>query len=192
VTEYVPYGTYLTSCDGYNHYSNGSGGYYSESDGTGGCSGNTGNTSSGDLYVYISEIGASVVGGSYSAYEYYNNDCTTSWSQSDSWYSYGTLLASDGTNDYKSNGSGGYYVESTGGNPSCTEGGYVGTVSGDLFVNINGNEYTAGTYTADQYTHADCSTYTSNQQNSWYPYGTVIYNDGTTTYYSDGNGSYYT
>lgn len=191
-TEYVPYGTYLTSCDGYNHYSNGSGGYYSESDGTGGCSGNTGNTSSGDLYIYISELGTNVVGGSYSAYEYYNYDCTTSWSQSDSWWSYGTLLASDGTNDYKANGSGGYYIEGTGGNPSCTEGGYVGTTNGDLYVNINGNDYTAGSYTAEVYTYADCSTYTMNTQNSWWSYGTQIYFDGTTTYYSDGNGSYYT
>ena len=191
-TEYVPYGTHLTSCDGYHHYSNGAGGYYSESDGTNGCSGDTGNTSSGELYIYIGEIGASVVAGSYYATEYYNYDCSTSWSQTDSWYPYGDLLASDGNNYYRSNGAGGYYVEGIGEPPpSCTEGGYVGPVSGDLFVNINGNEYTAGTYTADQYTHADCSPYTENQVNTWYPNGTVIYNDGTTTYYSDGNGSYY-
>jgi hypothetical protein len=113
-TEYVPYGTYLTNCDGYNHYSNGSGGYYSESDGSGGggCSGDTGNTSSGDLYVYISEIDQSVIGGSYYATEYYNYDCTTSWSSSDSWYSYGTELYNDGTgNYYYADGSGGYYYQ---------------------------------------------------------------------------------
>ena len=194
-SEYVPYGTYLTSCDDYNYYSNGDGTYYSEyTGGGGGCSGNTGNTSSGDLTIYISEIGNSVTAGSYEAYEYYNYDCTTSWSGTDSWWSYGTLLASDGDYNYLANGDGSYYVESIGDPdpPSCTQDGYIGQVSGDLYVNINGNDYTAGSYTADQYSNSDCSTYTTNQQNSWYANGTVIYFDGTTTYYSDGNGSYYT
>jgi hypothetical protein len=109
-TEYVPYGTYLTNCDGYNHYSNGSGGYYSESDGSAGCSGPTGNTGGGDLYIYISEAGGDYLGGSYSSTEYYNSDCSTYWDQSNSWFSYGTELYNDGTgNYYYSNGSGGYY-----------------------------------------------------------------------------------
>ncbi len=194
-SEYVPYGTFLTSCDDYNYYSNGAGSYYSEyTGGGGGCSGSTGNTSSGDLTIYISELGTSVTAGSYYAEEYYNYDCTTSWSGSDSWWSYGTLLASDGYYNYLANGYGGYYLEAIGdpNPPSCTQDGYIGQVSGDLYVNINGNDYTAGSYTADQYSNADCSTYTLNNMNSWYASGTAIYNDGTTTYYSDGNGSYYT
>jgi hypothetical protein len=195
-SEYVPYGTYLTGCYDYNYYSNGSGSYYSEYTGTGGCTqgSSTGNYSSGDLTIYISELGTSVTAGSYYAAEYYNYDCTTYWSGSDTWYGYGTLLASDGSYNYLANGYGGYFLESTGGNPnppSCTQDGYIGQVSGSLYVNINGNEYTAGSYTADQYSNADCSTYTTNTMNSWWSYGTVIYNDGTTTYYSNGDGTYY-
>jgi hypothetical protein len=194
-SEYVPSGTYLTNCDDYNYYSDGAGSYYSEyTGGGGGCSGNTGNTSSGDLTIYITELDTNVTAGSYYATEYYNTDCTTSWSGTDSWYSSGTLLASDGDYNYYADGNGSYYVESIGDPdpPSCTQDGYIGQVSGDLFVNINGQEYTAGSYTADQYSNADCSTYTTNAMNSWWSYGTTIYNDGTTTYYSDGNGSYYT
>jgi hypothetical protein len=197
ISEYVPYGTYITNCDDYNHYSDGNGSYYSEyTGGTGGCSGSTGNTSSGDLTIYISELGVDVMAGSYYAEEYYNYDCTTYWSGSDSWYSYGTLLASDGNYNYYADGNGSYYSEGIGDPdpdpPTCTQDGYIGQVGGDLYVIINGNDYTAGSYTADQYSNADCSTYTTNAMNSWWSYGTTIYNDGTTTYYSDGNGSYYT
>ena len=113
MTEYVPYGTYLTNCDGYNHYSNGSGGYYSESDGSGGggCSGPTGNTSSGALYAYISELGYDVQVGNYSSAEYFNYDCTTYWSDVNDYYSYGTYLTNGNGYNYYSNGSGGYYSE---------------------------------------------------------------------------------
>ena len=192
-SEYTPYGTYLTNCGDYNHYSDGAGSYYSEYTG-GGCSGDTGNTSSGDLTIYISELDTNVTAGSYYATEYYNYDCTTSWSGTDSWYSYGTLLASDGNYNYYADGNGSYYSEGIGDPdpPTCTQDGYIGQVYGDLYVNINGNDYTAGSYTADQYSNSDCSTYTTNSMNSWWSYGTTIYDDGATTYYSDGNGSYYT
>ena len=110
-TNYVPYGTYLTNCNDYSYYSNGSGSYYSEyTGGTGGCSGTTGNTDSGTLTVYISEVSQTVTAGSYDSTEYYNYDCTTYWSSTDNWYSNGTELYNDGTgNYYYSNGSGGYY-----------------------------------------------------------------------------------
>jgi hypothetical protein len=106
--EFTPYGDYLTNCDGYNHYSDGAGGYYSESDGSSGCDGPTGNTESGDLYISISEISQDVIAGSYYAEEYYNEDCSTYWSSSDSWYSYGTELYNDGT-IYYADGVGGYF-----------------------------------------------------------------------------------
>ena len=110
LSEYAPYGTYITSYDGLTYYSNGTGGYYTEG-GSSGCSGPTGNTSGGALYAYISELGYDVQVGDYSSAEYYNSDCSTYWTGGNNYYSYGTYLTNGNGYNFYSNGSGGYYSE---------------------------------------------------------------------------------
>lgn len=123
---YSSYGTYLTNCDGYNHYSDGNGGYYSESDGSGGGSGSsypsygttTGNGGSGDNYIEIN--GSSYMNGTYSYTEYHDGNGGYYNSYSYNYQSYGYNFTSSSYYDegmmstvyvnYNSDGSGGYYT----------------------------------------------------------------------------------
>ena len=119
-TEYVPYGTYLTNCDGYNHYSNGSGGYYSVLNNNPSCdpAGTLLGTTSGDLYVYIPEAGGSYIAGTYTADVIADGNCSSSnQNQSDTWYAYGTQIHTDGNYNYYSDGAGSYYAEAIDPNP---------------------------------------------------------------------------
>jgi hypothetical protein len=65
------------------------------------------------------------------------------------------------------------------------------TSAGTLYININGNDYTAGSCSYTEYYDGVCGTY-NDQSNYWYSYGTYLTGpvDGY-TYYCDGNGGYY-
>lgn len=148
-------------------------------------------STSGSYYVSIG--GQDYQVGSYDGSVYSDGTCQGSYFDGTSSYtSYGTYITNYDQYNYYSDGNGGYYTEYTGGSSCDASGTYIGSTSGDLYVNINGSDYYAGSYSADVYADGSCGSYTSNQQNNWYSYGTEIYNDGTTYYYSDGNGSYYT
>jgi hypothetical protein len=213
-SEYAPYGTYITNCDGYNYYSNGTGGYYSESTG-GTCDpmGTNLGTTSGDLYVYISEAGGSYVAGTYTADVIADGNCgSNNENQSNNWYAYGTQIHTDGNYNYYSDGAGSYYAEAidpnpcedpnlhsgedgwsydgchwsyTDPNPGCS--GNTGmTGSNDIIVYIYemANSYSVGTEYTYEYYNSDCTTSWGTSSTEYLPYGTYI--AGT-----DGNGNNY-
>jgi hypothetical protein len=90
--------------------------------------------------------------------------------------------------DAVADGSGSYTINtssSTGVYPS----GYV-FYSHSNYTNINGTDYENGT--GVEYAFDGTNGYNSNSVGSYYSYGTFIFNDGTTDYYWDGSGGYYT
>jgi len=213
-TEYVPYGTYLTNCDGYNYYSNGSGGYYSE--GTGGCDpdGTHLGTTSGDLYVYIDDDveAINVIAGSYTADVYADGNCSSYDSnQSNSWYAYGVQIHSNASFNYFSDGAGSYYAEAIDPNPCEDPNLHIGesgwsydgcywsysdpnncsgntgmTSSNNVIIYIYelSNSYSVGTEYTYEYYNSDCSTSWGTSGTEYLPYGTYIAGP-------DGNGNNY-
>lgn len=121
---YSSHGTYITNCNGYNHYSDGSGGYYSEYSGSGEGSSypssgtTTGNSGSGDNYIEIN--GSTYNNGTYSYTEYHdgNGGYYNSYSYSYQYYGYTFTTSSyydegsmmEYTTYYNSDGNGGYYT----------------------------------------------------------------------------------
>lgn len=110
--------------------------------------------------------------------------------------SYGDLIYDNSSSCLvKHDGMGGYFVEDnsgSGGNPSY--GSYLGNFSGDLFVNVSGNDYLAGSYTEDRYADGNGGVaYTQNRSDMWYGYGTNLGYDSNSgqSIYADGGGSYY-
>ncbi len=101
---YYDYGTYITTYDGYNYYSDGTGGVYTEQVpsypeyGT-----TTGNTSNGTNYIDIN--GTQYENGSYSGTEYNDGNGGYYWDYSYSYQYYGYEF----TSGYYSDGNGGYY-----------------------------------------------------------------------------------
>ncbi len=99
---YYDYGTYITTYDGYNYYSDGTGGVYTVQIPSAGTT--TGNTSSGDNYINID--GTDYNNGSYSGTEYHDGNGGTYWSYDYSYQPYGFEF----TSGYYSDGNGGYYT----------------------------------------------------------------------------------
>lgn len=128
-TSYVPYGTLLANCDGYNHFSDENGGYYSEPDGSseggggegGYPTGSTGNTDSGYNYIYISEVDGTFENGTYFSTEYHDGAGGTYWETVYSYASYGYTFAQSEYYDegmgvivnvyYQSDENGGYFTQ---------------------------------------------------------------------------------
>jgi hypothetical protein len=103
-TSYYSYGTFITTYDGYNYYSDGYGGTYSEQVPSYPESGTeTGNYSSGTNYIDIN--GTQYENGTYSGTEYNDGSGGTYWSYSYSYQYYGYEF----TYGYYSDGNGGYY-----------------------------------------------------------------------------------
>lgn len=115
-TNWNPYGTYIINGSGYNFYSDGMGGYYAESDGSSPSCDSYGTYYSGNSYdatVYINELGSSYTAGSSYESTYADGNCGSYTEYGTSWYEYGYLIATDGSNNYFSDGNGSYYSQST-------------------------------------------------------------------------------
>ena len=195
------YGTYITSNGDYNYLSDGTGSYYSEYTGGGGgsteCSGNTGNTSTRPVTIYINNLGGDYAIGYYNTYESYNSDCTTYWQDMDGpwWFENGTVVAGQGDYTYHSDGAGSYYEQynGTGGGDPYTEGTPTGNTSSrnaDVYFAEFGTDVTVGSYETTEYYHADGSTYYADSGGPfWYPQGNYVGTDpNSVDWYSDGNG----
>lgn len=160
-----------------------------------GCSGDTGNTGQRPEYIYISELGGSYQAGYWNTREAYNNDCSTYYYDTDGphWYGYGTFLGSNGDYSYYGNGTGGYYESYTGGGgPSYNEGDPTGNTSSRdeiVYVYELSNSYALGTVPTAEYYHSDGTTYWGdNGSVTWNPAGTLLGNDGTQDWYTNGSG----
>ena len=113
---YVSNGQYLGNCNDYNYYSNGNGGSY-QGEYTGGTNCDSSGTyisgNSYDATVYINELGSSYTAGSSYESTYADGNCGSYNEYGTSWYEYGYLIATDGSNNYFSDGNGSYYSQST-------------------------------------------------------------------------------
>lgn len=192
VVNYYSSGTQIASDSTSNYLSNGTGGYYSEpitncdSYGTYVSGENT-----GDLTVYVSELlNSYTVGNTYNN-TYADGSCGTYTESGSNYYSYGTQIASDGTNyNFFSDGNGGYYSEPI---QSCdTAGTYISSNSGnsEVYIIEIGSYYVLGTYIENIYADGNCGTY-GESSNEWYPYGTNITNANGYNFFSNGSGGYY-
>lgn len=101
-----------------------------------------------------------------------------------------------GTQQYNAyhDGSGGYYALSE--NPSYYPYGTFLTTQSGVSIQIevpsgSMNYAVAGTCDYNYYTDGYGSYYNTQNNISYYPYGTFLYNDGSYDYYSDGSGGYY-
>lgn len=100
----------------------------------------------------------------------------------------GTLVASDSTNNYFSNGEGGYYLEAL---PPCDAAGtQITGTGGNYTVDVGCGEYILGTYYDNTYADGACGTYNESGSN-YVPAGTSIGICGTNDYISNGDGTYY-
>ena len=201
-TTWYPYGTPITSDSNNNYYSDGNGSYYSEAIppeyppyGTE-LSSDSGNTT-----VNVG-CGDWVVG--YWSCTYYADGSGGSYSQcGGSNVENGTLIGNCNDYNYYADGSGGYYQGEYTGNPCPSYGEPTGQGdSGTNFIEINGQQYENGSYSYTVYNDGNCGTYTSY---SYYykssgeviasiitGYDEMNMTDIYTTFYSDGNGGYYT
>lgn len=189
---YYSFGTNIGSGNGYNFFSNGVGGYYSEPivicDDYGTL---LSSQQQGYSNIYISEIENSYDAGSYYEETYADGNCGTYTSYVTYWFPSGTILAFDSSNNYLSDGSGGYTVQPI---TVCDEYGYYyGTTtepSTVLITELNGY-YTMGTYDISSYADGSCGTYSESGSTSWYANGTFITSDSSNNYFSNGEGGYY-
>jgi hypothetical protein len=190
-TEYYSSGTQIASNSSYNFFSNGGGGYYSEPKSCPPYGEYVTSGFGGYITVYISELNSSYNAGSSTVVTYADGNCGTYTETNNNWDSYGTLITSDSSYNYYSNGNGGYYAESTGGGTNCDSAGtWLEGSNSDITVNSPcGGNWTVGQSTYSVYADGNCGSY-SESGNNYYSSDTFLGNCNDYNYYSDGNGSY--
>jgi hypothetical protein len=111
-------------------------------------------------------------------------------------YVYGTLLASDGTNNYRAVGDGTYYVEQIEQPPLCDPPGYnLGYGSRDEFIYPEEDDAPAllvGTTSYGNYADGNCGSYEDGHTTTYRENGDYLGDGNTLKFYSNGSGGYYT
>lgn len=112
-TNWLQYGTMIAQDSSNNYYSSGNGSYYSEPLNGGGCDmyGTFIGGSSSPIYTYLNELGIDVQCGTSYSNSYADGYCGTYTEGGNIYESYGTMLYSDGSTLYMSNGEGGYFIQ---------------------------------------------------------------------------------
>ena len=184
--QYKPSGVYLGACGTWVFFSDGAGGYYTVRN----C------PPAGTVLSEVSRTPYTVqVPGGYEwtlGYQVVvletDGECGEREATRYEWLPYGTILGTDGTYDYYSDGSGWYYTVPIG----CPSAGTVlSSSSTDVTINVIGVEWKIGTTTNGTYADGNCGSY-DGTSTEYLPYGTLIGSDGTNNYYSNGSGGYYT
>jgi len=184
--QYKPLGVYLGACGTWMFFSNGAGGYYIVRN----C------PPAGTVLSEVSRTPYTVqVEGGYEwtlGYQVValetDGECGEREVTRYEWLPYGTILGTDGTYDYYSDGNGWYYTEPSG----CpTAGTVLSTSSEPIMAGPNGNDWQVGTNDTTVYADGSCGSNSEFNQ-SYLSYGTFLGNDGAYNYYSDGAGGYYT
>ena len=169
----------IGGCGEYTFYSNGNGGYYSERN----CE-PYGTLISSSLEPIIADgwtVGTATIN------VYADGNCGTyNQNTGNEYLPYGTLLGSDSTYNYYSDGAGWYYKELI--EDGCDSNGTFISSSSEPII---AGGWTVGTATINVYADGNCGTY-QDSSNSYLSYGTFLGSDGTYNYYSDGSGGYYT
>jgi hypothetical protein len=182
-TEYLPYGTLLGTDGVSNYYSDGNGSYYA----------NQCLAAGTQIYAYSSDLKVTIIPGvewtigTSTKTVYADGVCGTYEETSYTYAPYGSLLGTDGTYDYFSDGTGGYYTQPVACPPQGT---VISENSGAIAVTVGGNTWQIGTVTDTTYADGACGTYVQSVT-EYLGFGTFLGNDGTCDYFSDGAGSYY-
>ena len=189
-TVFLPSGTLLGSDGTLDYFSDGAGGYYSAPTGPD-CDDSGTVLSTDSTPIVTSDCGLQWTVGSTTTTTYADGSCGTYQQTSTEYLPYGTLLGTDGSANYFSNGSGGCYTEPVGGGGCDPSGTLISYFSSPLYVYGSSYQWEIGTQYTATYADGQCGTY-SDSGAVYLPYGSYLGSDGQQSYYSDGSGGYYT